>query len=180
MSLKLLTKLAFLAFIAAPGAANAAVISYSFSQGGFSEGASVTGAFDADDLNGNGQISTFDGEVSGFSISFSGNSIITAFTLGFADLFGLVYDLDGDIGDGIVLDIEGIGADDGSFFYIAGPGPFDLCGIAVDCAEVGDAFDSDFSQEMIFVSVASSVPEPMTLGLLTAGLLGIGALRRRA
>lgn len=41
---------------------------------------------------------------------------------GFAELNGLVYDLNGGpLGDGQVLDIEGIAADDATFSYQAGP-----------------------------------------------------------
>ena len=87
---------------------------YTFTQGGFAEGATITGSFVGNDSDTNGQISAFAGEVTDFNAVFSGNSVVGALTFDFADLFGLVYDLDGDIGDGVILDIEGIWAIDGA------------------------------------------------------------------
>ncbi len=174
-----LTYVAFLAVLLSPMAANAGLIGFNFSQGGFDEGADVTGIFYGQDLDGNGQLSSFAGEITYFSMSFSGNSIVGAFSLGFLDLFGLVYDLDGgDLGDGISLDVEGIGAFGGRYEYAAGPGPFGICGIGLDCAYVFD-FDTGaetLSQELVLIS---RIPEPGTLALLGIGLLGMGLSRRR-
>ena len=66
-----------------------------FFQTGYSKGAIVTGSFVGEDLDFNSQLNAFDGETTDFDITFSGNSIVTAFSLDFDDLFGLVYESDG-------------------------------------------------------------------------------------
>ena len=143
---------------------------YTFTQDGYAEGAFVTLSFTGSDLNADTQITSFDGEITDFSMSFSGNSIVPAFSLGFADLFGLVYDDDGGpLGDGLLLGIEGVGANGAPFSYTAGPGPFAECGIGVDCAEVTDGVNSDFSQELL-VRGSNAIPVP-TLSQATLLLL---------
>lgn len=78
-------------------AANAAV--YEFSQGGYDEGATITGTFEANDLDGSGQIDVGNaplpgfGEVSAFSLSFSGNSLVAPFSHSLSDLTVLVYNV---------------------------------------------------------------------------------------
>jgi hypothetical protein len=134
---------------------------FTFTQAGFSDGAEVTGAFSGTDVDGNGQLSWFAGEVTAFVMSFSGNSLVDAFSLDFSNLFGLVFDLDGDIGDGLDLDIEGIGAASGTHFYAVGPGPFAFCDGIEDCG------------------VVAQVPEPASLGLFGLGLLFVGLGRRK-
>lgn len=137
---------------------------FSFTQLGFDESAFVTGTFTGIDLDLDGQLSSFDGEILAFGMTFSGNSLVSTFSLGFLDLFGLVYDLDGGpLGDGLGGDIEGIGAFDFDNLYLAGPGPFAECGIGVDCA---------------VVEGPGSVPEPASLLLSVVGLLGVLSLRR--
>ena len=112
---------------------------FAFVQGGFSSGASVSGFFSGIDLNGDGQLSAFDDEVTDFSFSFSGNAFVSAFTLGSGNLLGLVYDLDGGVlGDGTGFDVEGIAASDRATTYAVGPGPFALCNGVQDCGVVVD------------------------------------------
>lgn len=168
--------LAAAAVIGAPSAALAVTIDFSaelaivtdlgggdftFTQAGFSDGAEVTGSFSGTDLDGNGQLSWFAGEVTAFEMSFSGNGLVDAFSLDFANLFGLVFDLDGDIGDGLDLDVEGIGAFSDTHFYAVGPGPFAFCDGVGDCG------------------VVQEVPEPASLALIGLGLLLVGLGRRR-
>jgi hypothetical protein len=137
-----------------------------FRQAGFDEGAEATGFFEGTDSDGNGQLSSFAGEVSGFGMNWSGNSLVPAFTLDFSALFGLVYDLDGGpLGDGLVMDIEGIGANDATYFYVAGPGPIFACGDAGLCGIVG--------------VIDVPVPAPSALALFGLGLVGLGAATRR-
>ena len=81
---------------------------YSFSQSGWTGGALVTGSFSGLDLDGDDQLNSFHGEISAFSMHFSGNGYAGAFSLGLADLHGLIYDLDGGpLGDGVSgLEVE--------------------------------------------------------------------------
>lgn len=117
------------------------------------------------DTDGNGQISSFRGEVTGFGLSRSGNSLVPAFTPDFLTLFGLVYDLDGGLlGDGLTMDVEGMGAQNQSFFFFAGPGPIVECGDAGRCGIVG----------------TSDVPTPAALALFGLGILGLDAATRRS
>lgn len=108
---------------------------FTFVQAGFTDEASVMGSFTATDFDNDGQIFFFaDGsfsEVTAFAATFSGNALVPAFALDFAGLFGLVYDLDGDIGDG--LEGEGVDADFAAGFWNAGPGPFQLCDGSQPC-----------------------------------------------
>lgn len=139
---------------------------YSFSQSGWFGGAMVTGSFSGFDSSSDGQLSSFDNEISAFSFNFSGNSRVKAFSLNFSQLFGLVYDLDGGpLGDGCGCSGEGIAAFDfPTGIYVAGPGPFDVCGEGFPCATV------------------ASVPEPANWALLIAGfgLTGAALRLRRA
>ena len=140
---------------------------FDFSEGGFSDGATVTGFFTGEDLDSDGQLSSFDGEITDFSMHFSGNSLVAAFSLSFSDLFGLVYDLDGgDLGDGTDLDIEGIGAFSFSGAYSAGPGPVALCDGSQICGVVAGP--------------DVGVPEPATWAMLLLGFAAVGgAVRQR-
>jgi hypothetical protein len=151
---------------------DAAPISFNFSQVGFDEGASVTGIFTGEDLNNNGQLSQFDGEVSDFMMDFSGNSLIPSFSLSFFDLTGLVYDLDGGpLGDGLTLHIEGIGADSGLFYYSTGQGP-----LGTDGGQVTDFINTSMSSELVVISTA---PIPAAIWLFGSGLLGLVGMARR-
>ncbi|MEM9840874.1 MAG: hypothetical protein AAF830_17215, partial [Pseudomonadota bacterium] len=115
------TKIAAFAASCALALGSAQAMTFSFSVGGFDGGGSITGTFEATDLDMDGQIVSFSGEVTAFEASLVGNSNVADTTWEFADLFGLVYDLDGTIGDGITGGIEGLGVDDGTFEFVHGP-----------------------------------------------------------
>ena len=160
-----------------------------FSQDGFDEGAVVTGIFVGEDLNGDGQLSSFNSEITDFSMQFSGNSLVPAFSLDFDSLFGLVYDLDGGpLGDGFSLDVEGIGAESVMYSYNAGPGPLDQCGVGIACAEVTDLTNGGVSSSSELILVSSSVspvPIPAAVWLfgsaifLFVGFMKTSALTRK-
>ncbi len=138
---------------------------YSFTQGGWTGGGLVTGTFSGLDGDGDLQLDSFFGEISAFGMSFSGNGFAPAFSFGLANLEGLVFDLDGSnlLGDGIAgFDVEGIAASGYAGLYLAGPGPFDVCGEGFECAVV-----------------ASFVPEPSNWAMLIAGFGLTGAVLRR-
>jgi len=134
---------------------------WNFTVDGWGGGGLVTGFFSGNDDDSNGQLSSFDGEVTDFSMSYSGGAIVAPFSLDFASLFGLVWDFDPILGDGILMDIEGIAANDAPLSFAIGPGPVALCGVDQMCG---------------FIE-GNAVPEPGVLALI--GLAGLAALRRR-
>ena len=164
--------------------ASAGPMAFNFVQGGYAEGAEVTGMFSGEDLNDDDILSSFDGEILSAMMSFSGNSIIPAFSLDFdvnARLFGLIYFLDGGpLGDDLAPPVEGIALVSEFFIYLAGPGPFEQeCGVGIECAVVSSFFDGDdFSNQLL--TVTAKVPAPGALALLGLGLTALGAARRRA
>jgi hypothetical protein len=148
--------------------APAGIGSWTFLSGGWGGGGVVTGTFSGSDIDADGQLSSFAGEVTGFSMSYSGGTIVAPFGLGFADLFGLVYDLNGGpLGDGTTLAVEGVGAAGGSASFVLGPGPLALCDTGVVCG--------------IIDGPAAVVSEPASWALMIAGcgLLGQFARRRK-
>jgi hypothetical protein len=154
-----------------------AAFSFTFSQTGFSGGGSLTGTFTGTDLDGNGQLSAFAGEISGYSMSFSGDSLIPDFSHTFADLSGLVYDLgSGFIGDGDTIDVEGIASNwfgVAGFDYATGLGPTGgFGGRVIDIATGAESSTPN-------LVVVAQVPEPGTLAVLVLGLAGLAASRRR-
>lgn len=155
---------------------NAAPVGYNFIQNGYDEGAFVTGMFWGDDLNNDGQLSWFQGEVTDFMMDFSGSSLVGSFSLNFSQLFGLVYDLDGGpLGDGITIDVEGIGANSGLYSYGTGQGATGTDG--------GTVFDQNsgltsVSPELVQVSL-KAVPIPAAVWLFGSGLLGLVGVSRR-
>jgi hypothetical protein len=144
----------------------AGVGAFDFSVGGWDGGGLVTGSFSGSDVDLNGQLSAFVGEITAFSASYSGGAVIGPLSWVFADLFGLVYDLNGGpLGDGLTLAIEGIGATSGVAAFTIGPGPVAVCGTGVDCGII----DSD----------VPPVPEPSTLALVLASTGWLAARRMR-
>ena len=185
--------------VATPALSDTADLSYVFYQDGFSEGATVTGAFSGIDLDGNGILIHFPAneggppiqhlELTSWSMHFSGNTLSPAFDLTLSDLFGFVYEIGTyGLGDDPAYDptlnqnlIEGIGAIGTAHFYTSGLGPNGFVGGYVggqiDFNEINDLEDHalDSTPNLVVVTI---VPEPCGMSLLiTAGLL-LARLRR--
>ena len=159
-------------------AAPAQARSYTFTQGGFTGGGTISGSFEGVDLDGNGQLSSFAGEVTAFHVDFSGNALVGPFSHGFADFWGLVYDIgSGFIGDGLGGDIEGIASNYQNAFgieYITGPG-FALPYLG----SVTDLATGAMSITNALVAVVE-IPEPASLPLVAAGHALAVFVRRRS
>jgi hypothetical protein len=138
---------------------------YSFSQSGFAQGATISGSFTGIDTDGDSQLSSFNNEISNFFVSFSGNSVVSGWSSTTATL---VFDLNGSplLGDGIGgTREEGISTETFTpylSFWDVGPGPYDICTGNQPCAIVG-----------------SNVPEPSTWTMLIVGFGLAGVMMRR-
>jgi hypothetical protein len=111
----------------ASGGASAATLDFEFAQGGFLGSGQLTGAFGGADLDGDGILNSEEGEVTSFSLSFSGAGFMPAFTLGLSDLTRLIYIIgNATLGGDPSNDREGILVI-GDFIYAGGPGPVDFC-----------------------------------------------------
>ena len=162
-------------------AAPAAAARFDFNQGGWSEGAVFTGSFFGEDLNHDGQISSFDGEISDVFGDFSGNALVPATHFAASELFGLVYDLDGYLGDGTSGDLEGLAfywPSTSNVRYAVGTGPFHVCDGINACSFIDGLTARDTSLEGLKVSVGK-VPEPASWAMMLAGFGLIGATLRR-
>ena len=139
---------------------------YNFLQDGWSDGGVFSGTFIAEDLNNDGQISSFDEEVTAFTGVYNNSQFGAVFfdsldagpfdgeLIGDGDSLastGLVFSLDGtgQLGDDFFGQVEGLGiygrssgSDFGNDLYLAvGPGPFNLCDGETVCGGLFDAFD---------------------------------------
>lgn len=159
-------------------------LSFDISQGSYSEGASVTGMFSAIDLNLDGVITSIDGggaptgELTSFMLTFSGNSIVPAFTLDLAASPFLVYELSGgpEIGD-VSSEILDAGDFTTGFGYVADA--------SVPGAVFSPFFDTDETVEPLVAfpkDGGSKLPDTGSAAtFLALGLAGLaGAQRRRA
>lgn len=171
---------------------HAAPANYVFSQSGFPDHGVISGSFTGEDLNLDGRLASFDGEISDFWLSFNGNSIIAPFTHSYNDLFALSFDIPGSVlGDGGSADPtraeglasnwwpegeEGLAGDPARGYAFAnGIGP-----LGGTYAEIGDWVSGArlLSNQAMTVSVAV-VPEPSTWALWMAGWIAVSAIGRR-
>ena len=176
-------------------------LSYTYFQDGYSEGATVTGAFSGNDLDGNGLLINFPSgpppvefqELTSWTMHFSGNALSPAFDLTLDDLYGFVYEIgSAGIGDDPAFEptlnrnlIEGIGAFSADHFYSSGLGPNQMIGgfvgAEIDFSDLNNlaAHALDTSENLALVTL---VPEPASITLLIAAGVVVGAMRpeRRA
>ena len=151
---------------------------FSFSESGFSDGAAITGTFSGTDIDSNGQISLqFGNELTAFTMSFSGNAKVAAFSADLSDLLGFVYTLNGGaLGDHSANPSQGTHSD--GIFVIAahggnwtvGPGPLNFCSGTNACGQVSGGTGA--------LSGGVTVPEPAAWVLMTLGVAGLGASLR--
>jgi len=172
--------LALAASLAVPGAE--AATTYRFSQGGFSEGARILGRFVAMDLDGDGELSSFAGEVSFLEMRFTGNTVLEAFSLNSDDdLFNaLYYVLDGSpiLGDSLGDSAEGLQIAGGRFGYNAGWLQLLPCDGVRDCGLVFD-IDIDAPDDRTLAPVlVQAVPVPLAGLLMLTGLAGLSVAAR--
>lgn len=177
--------IATLALMGMGAVSSAHAATFVLEQGGYTGGARLTGSFTGVDSNADGYIRFSDGELSAFSIHFSGNSEASAFTLGLAD-FGppnlhfpgvFSYDLDGSldydsdalqIGNGINKDYIALaGAYQDSDYCFGKPG----CGFV---RELGSGADQSGAAILI-----TAIPEAATWAMTILGLGAIGGGMRR-
>ncbi len=119
----------------------------------------------------------FDGEVTDYMVSFSGNSIAPAFSHGLPNLLGFVYVLGNPIGT--FHGVDGIASRDGTTFYGTSTSSLYLLPPIVAGGKVGRFASTlrDTTEEFVTVT-PKAVPEPFTiLGAGTA--LGFGAFFKR-
>jgi len=180
-SLKL--ALAVAGALLAPGA-NAAV--YNFVQTGFDDGATISGSFTVNDANNSGQINVGSAnfgmnfnEISAFSLSFSGNSIVAAFTHNLADLSAMVYNLGssylGDEIDGAQQELIATNYfGTTGFDYYSGMGFGGFGGAVFDKASTA----TSYSYNLVSVTPAA-VPLPGAVWLFGSVLAGLVGMKKR-
>jgi hypothetical protein len=152
---------------------------YNFSQTGFEGGGSISGSFTGTDLNNDGFIqgTTFiEGlaEINTFTVSWSGNSTIAAFSQSLSDLTHFSYDtsknLLGDVfPEGIATNWFG----QSGFQYLTGQGVNSFT-----AGYVRDAATGVYVETFGLVNVAA-VPVPGAVWLFGSALAGFLSMKRR-
>lgn len=145
--------------------------SYTFSQTGYADGATLTGAFSGHDDDGDGVLIGI--ELSDFGFHFSGNRAIESFSHGMDNRAGFVFD----IASQTLQHMASTGPDDTralEYDAFGWPG-FHIPGRVTD----NRTGLISITWERLEVSPVGAVPEPQTAAMLLAGLLVVGRLARR-
>ena len=154
---------------AACAALPAHALQFQFTQTGYADAALVQGLFSGTDLDADGVI--YGHEITDYTMSFSGNSVVAAFTHDRKNLHAIEFHLD---------TFELVALNSGSN---VGRGlSFQLWGAPLSFVP---GHIAEFPRSVITMSFdtaqVSAVPEASSLAMLVAGLAGIGAfVRRRA
>ena len=174
------------AALALAGTAAAAPVTYTFTVGGFADGAIATGTLTAEDVNGDGFIeggNFFGGaDITDASVSFSGNSEVAAFTFGLANLDGFVFDLNSDqvVGNDATGATEGLQFSGNGITFAVGLGPSaGDCDGNLGCIVITGLNGTALSSQQVVLVEGAAVPLPAALPLFGAALVGAGAARRR-
>ena len=147
--------------------------SWLFQQGGYSGGGSFSGNFAGADGNGDGWLSSFDGEVSAFQAAFAGDVLVAPAAFGLADLYGLTYRLDGGLlGDDSDAPGEGLLVSVGDVALLSGVGSSGLPGAYI--VDLGGQSSTELPLTV------TAVPEPASALLLAGGVAALLSRRRLA
>lgn len=177
---------------------------YSFTQKGYAGGGIVSITFEGTDLNGDGRLTYMyndPGEITDFTLTFSGDSTVGDFLHTLRDVYGIVYDIGSAyIGDRSSIFAEGIASNWGGitgFDYAAGWGPTQsLGGRIIDLATgaISSTFElpsfttaplpglkvgSGATLQTFKLAGVSNVPLPGAVWLLGSGLVGLLGLKRK-
>lgn len=169
-----LSTLTVLLALAAALAQPAQAETFTFSQNGYADGATLTGSFSGTDLDGDGWLYGY--ELTAFELHWSGNRAVEAFSHGFDDRAGLEFDLAEQRIDHLAsVNLAGDSQRLFSFESMGWPS-YQIPGVVTD-ERLGLA-----SMSWEPLRVAAAVPEPQSLVLMLAGLGLIGGWcqRRRA
>lgn len=148
---------------------------YDFSQTGFDGGGIIRGNFEATDSNSDGFITK--PEVTAFSLSFSGDSIVADFSQGLNELYVLDYHIGTRfLGDETLGSFqEQIGTNwfgSTGFSYASGRGTSFDGGSVTDLSAPLDDPKISYTDEYV------TIPVPGTIWLFGAGLIGLRVSRR--
>ncbi|KQW42774.1 MULTISPECIES: PEP-CTERM sorting domain-containing protein [unclassified Roseateles] len=172
MSTPRLVPLTVVLALAAALAQPAQAESFQFNQGGYADGAVLTGHFSGSDLDGNGWLYGY--ELTSFELNWSGNRAVQAFSHGYDERAGLEFEL----ASGRLWHMASVGQDGEGVrlftFDSMGWPTFHTPGTVTD-ERLGLA-----SMSWEQMQVTAAVPEPQSLALLLAGLGLIGLWRRQA